>query len=176
MKIYFNPHLLLKIILAIRGVIPTDDIFCVSGCGHVETAEHLFLSCPTFASLWKQVRDWIGFVGVDSNIIADHLMQFTHLTSVGKAKSSFMQLIWLLCSWVEDSSYDDYKLGELEIVSHETSNEFHSEVDSRQRLVKNLEDVNDENGEDDKLLSLLAPMTKMMAVRKYIHDSVKLGD
>jgi len=46
------------------------------------------------------VRDWIGIVGVDSNIITDHLVQFTHLTGVGKAKSSFMQLIWLLCSWV----------------------------------------------------------------------------
>jgi len=84
--------------LAIRGVIPADDIFCVSGCGHVETAEHFFLSCATFASLWQQVREWIGIVGVDSNIIADHLLQFTHLTGVGKAKSSFMQLVWLLCS------------------------------------------------------------------------------
>jgi len=86
--------------LDIRGVIPANDIFCVSGCGHVETAEHLFLSCSTFASLWQQVRDWISFVGVDSNIIADHLVQFAHLTGVGKAKTSFMQLIWLLCSWV----------------------------------------------------------------------------
>jgi len=86
--------------LAIRGVIPADDIFCVSGCGHVEMADHLFLLCPTFASLWQQVRDWIGFLGVDYNIIADHLAQFTHMTSVGKAKSLFMQLIWLLCSWV----------------------------------------------------------------------------
>jgi len=86
--------------LAIRGVIPADDIFCVPGCSHVETADHLFLLCPKFASLWQQVRDWIGFLGVDCNIIAYHLEQFTHMTGVGKAKSSFMQLIWLLCSWV----------------------------------------------------------------------------
>ncbi|XP_024636555.1 uncharacterized protein [Medicago truncatula] len=86
--------------LAIRGVVPADDIFCVSGCGHVETAAHLFLSCTTFASLWQQVRDWIGFLGVDSNIITDHLVQFTHLAGVGKAKRSFLQLIWLLCAWV----------------------------------------------------------------------------
>ena len=86
--------------LAIRGVIPADDIFCVSGCGHVETVEHLFLSCSTFAALWQQVCEWIGVLGVDSNIIADHLVQFTHMTGVGKAKSLFMQLIWLLCSWV----------------------------------------------------------------------------
>jgi len=86
--------------LAIRGVTPADDIFCDSGCGHVETAAHLFLLCPTFASLWQQVRDWIGFLGVDCNIIADHLEQFTHMSGVGKAKRSFLQFIWLLCSWV----------------------------------------------------------------------------
>ncbi|XP_039686055.1 uncharacterized protein [Medicago truncatula] len=86
--------------LTIRGVVPADDILCVSGCGHVETAGHLFLSCTTFASLWQQVRDWIGFSGVDPNIITDHLVQFTHLPGVGKAKRSFLQLIWLLCAWV----------------------------------------------------------------------------
>ncbi|KEH17444.1 hypothetical protein MTR_0014s0110 [Medicago truncatula] len=45
------------------------------------------------------VRDWIGILGVDPNIIADHLVQFTHLAGVGEVKSSFLQLIWLLCSW-----------------------------------------------------------------------------
>ncbi|XP_024636402.1 uncharacterized protein [Medicago truncatula] len=86
--------------LATRGVISANDIFCVSGCGHVETADHLFLSCNTFASLWQQVRDWMGILGVDPIIITDHLVQFIHLAGVGKAKRSFLQLIWLLCSWV----------------------------------------------------------------------------
>jgi len=76
--------------LAIRGVISVEDSLCVAGCGHVETADHLFLSCSTFSSLWQHVREWIGCVGVDSNIIADHLVQFTHLSGVGKAKCSFM--------------------------------------------------------------------------------------
>jgi len=52
--------------LAVQGVIPADATSCVSGCGHIETAQHLFLSRPFFASLWQQVREWIGFVGVDS--------------------------------------------------------------------------------------------------------------
>jgi len=56
----------------------------------VETAEHLFLSCSTFASLWQQVRDWIGVDGVDSNNIADHFVQFTHMTGVGKVKRLFL--------------------------------------------------------------------------------------
>ena len=86
--------------LAMRGVISADDILCVSGCGHVETVEHLFLSCTVFASLWQQVHEWIGFVGVNSNNISDHLVQFTYMTGGGKAKRSFLQLIWLLCTWV----------------------------------------------------------------------------
>jgi len=86
--------------LAMRGVITADEIVCVSGCGHVETTGHLFLSCTVFASLWQQVREWIGFVGVDSNNIFDHLVQFLYMIGGGKAKRSFMQLIWLLCIWV----------------------------------------------------------------------------
>jgi len=86
--------------LAICRVLPSSASYCVSGCGHVETAEHLFLTCPTFSSLWQHVREWIGFVGVDSNNISDHLLQFTLMTGPGKAKSSFLQLIWLLCTWV----------------------------------------------------------------------------
>jgi len=39
-------------------------------------------------------------MGVDSNDLSDHLQQFTYLTGVGKAKRSFMQLIWILCTWV----------------------------------------------------------------------------
>ena len=39
--------------LAVRGVIPTYATSCVSRCGHIETTQHLFLSCPTFASLWQ---------------------------------------------------------------------------------------------------------------------------
>jgi hypothetical protein len=32
--------------LANRGIIPMEGRFCVSGCGHVEDVNHLFLSCP----------------------------------------------------------------------------------------------------------------------------------
>jgi len=81
-------------------MLQSEATLCVSGCGLFETTDHLFLSCSSFAPLWEQVRLWIGFVGVDSNNIADHLMQFTSMTGAGKAKSSFLQLVWLLCTWV----------------------------------------------------------------------------
>jgi len=75
-------------------------VVCVSGCGSVEMAQHLFLSCTTFAALWSLVRNWIGFSGVDYNIISDHFIQFIHATGGGKARCSFLQLIWLLSAWV----------------------------------------------------------------------------
>ena len=70
------------------------------GCDQVETSEHLFLSCSSSVLLWQQVRNWIGCMGADPNNLPDHLMQFTYLSGVGKARRSLMQLIWLLCTWV----------------------------------------------------------------------------
>jgi len=86
--------------LAACGVINPEATLCGTGCGHAETAEHLFLSCSISVSLWQQVRDWIGSVGADPNNISDHLVQFTYLIGVGKAKCSFLHLIWILCTWV----------------------------------------------------------------------------
>ncbi|RHN73277.1 putative reverse transcriptase domain-containing protein [Medicago truncatula] len=86
--------------LIYRGVISPDAGLCVSGYGALESAQHLFLSCSSFASLWLMVRDWIGFVGVDTNDLFDHFVQFVHTTVGSKATKYFLQLIWLLCVWV----------------------------------------------------------------------------
>jgi len=83
-----------------RGVISSEASLCVSGCGTLESAQHLLLSCSTFASLRPLVRDWIGFMGVDSNVLSDHFVQFVHSRGGSKARKSFLQLIWLLCAWV----------------------------------------------------------------------------
>lgn len=34
-----------------RGVISSEAAVCVSGCGSIESAQHLLLSCPRFSSL-----------------------------------------------------------------------------------------------------------------------------
>ncbi|AES69544.1 hypothetical protein MTR_3g031290 [Medicago truncatula] len=69
-------------------------------CGMRETAQHLFLSCDAFSSLWPMVRNWLGIIGVDTNVLLDHFLQFVHLSGGGKAVRDFLQLIWLLCVWV----------------------------------------------------------------------------
>jgi len=89
-----------KSYLVNRGVISSEAGLCVSRCGLVETTQHLFLTCTTFASLWPLGRDWIGFARVDSDIMSDNFLQFIHSIGGGKATRSFLQLIWLLCDWV----------------------------------------------------------------------------
>jgi len=90
--------------LATRGVISLEARFCVAGCGHLEDAWQMFLLCPHFASLWPMVRAWIGFDGVDTQVIQNHYYQFIYYTDRLKARHNFLQLIWLLCSrilWTE---------------------------------------------------------------------------
>jgi hypothetical protein len=86
--------------MAARGIHQTEATLCAAGRGQVEMADHLFISCLSFVSLWQQVRHWIGFAGADNNNVDDQLVQFIHMTGGGKAKRSFLQLIWLLCTWV----------------------------------------------------------------------------
>jgi len=71
--------------LMIRGVISTEDRLCVVGCGHIEDALYLFILCPTSISLWPLERDWIGFVGIDTQVIHDHFCQFIYCTGGLKA-------------------------------------------------------------------------------------------
>jgi hypothetical protein len=46
--------------LAQRNIIPHDSQLCVTGCGGLETAQHLFLSCPVFARYagLSPIMDW----------------------------------------------------------------------------------------------------------------------
>ncbi|KAK2447954.1 hypothetical protein QL285_007262 [Trifolium repens] len=64
--------------LVARGIISLEAHFCVSGCGSIESAQHLFLSCNTFGSLWALVRSWIGFSAVDAHTLPDHFVQLTY--------------------------------------------------------------------------------------------------
>ncbi|XP_039688673.1 uncharacterized protein [Medicago truncatula] len=89
-----------KVNLVQRRVLDTEASMCVSDCGMSETAQHLFLTCDAFSSLWPLVRHWLGIIGVDTNVLLDHFFQFVNLTGGGKATRDFLQLIWLLCVWV----------------------------------------------------------------------------
>jgi len=70
---------------------------CIDGCGHVEDMNHLFLSYPYFGALWPMVQDWLGLVGVETQFISYHFLQFINYASGLIARRSFFHLIWLLC-------------------------------------------------------------------------------
>ncbi|GAU28189.1 hypothetical protein TSUD_313480 [Trifolium subterraneum] len=86
--------------LVTRGILPLAAYQCVSGCGAAETAQHLFISCSTFGSLWPLVSSWIGSSLVTAQTLPDHYVQFTSSAGGSRARRSFMQLIWLACVWV----------------------------------------------------------------------------
>jgi hypothetical protein len=86
--------------LVSRGILAPDLHDCVTGCGGIETAQHLFLSCSTFGPLWALVQSWIGFSTVDAYSLTDHLVQFTYSAGGLRARRSFLQLVWLACVWV----------------------------------------------------------------------------
>ena len=46
------------------------------------------------------MRVWIGFDGVDTHVIQDHLNQFIYYTGGLKARRNYLHLIWVLCSWI----------------------------------------------------------------------------
>jgi len=85
--------------LMAQGVIDYEACLCVAGCSIVEDARHLFLACSCFGSIWPLLRSWIGFDGVDHNIISDHFTQFTYCKCVLKSRRSFLRLVWVL--WTE---------------------------------------------------------------------------
>jgi hypothetical protein len=83
-----------------RHVIHPNAGLCVTGCGSMETAHHLFLSYPVFAPLWNLIRSWVSFSSADPLMLYDHFLQFIHSTGGSRACRSFMQLLWLCCIWV----------------------------------------------------------------------------
>jgi hypothetical protein len=82
--------------LMARVIISLEAQLCVSGCGEVETAQHMFVSCTIFRELWHLVRGWIEVSGADSFAIHDHFHQYIYLLGGSATQRSFMQLLWLL--------------------------------------------------------------------------------
>ncbi|GAU46562.1 hypothetical protein TSUD_190870 [Trifolium subterraneum] len=83
--------------LVYRGIISPKVHFCVSGCGGIKSAQHLFFTCGTFGSLCWVVRHWIGFSSVDHQNPPGHFLHFVGALGERRARRSFLQLIWLAC-------------------------------------------------------------------------------
>ncbi|GAU30753.1 hypothetical protein TSUD_145510 [Trifolium subterraneum] len=89
-----------KLNLSYRGILPVGESHCVSGCGAVESAHRVFLSCSTFSSLWSLVSSWVGAASVTAQTLSDHFIQFSSSAGDTRVRRSFMQLLCLACVWV----------------------------------------------------------------------------
>jgi len=74
-------------------IISLETQHCVSGCGSIKTAQHLFLSCPCFGSLWGLVRAWLNISAADPFHLQDHFIQFAYSSGGSRVRRDFMQLV-----------------------------------------------------------------------------------
>ncbi|KAK2404810.1 hypothetical protein QL285_054116 [Trifolium repens] len=85
--------------LVTRGILSPDLDTCVTGCGGAESAQHLFLTCGTFGSLWPLVRAGIGvdfrrqILRVSRTILFSSLIQQAVLGPEGLFYSLFGSLV-----------------------------------------------------------------------------------
>jgi len=73
-----------------HGIISHEPQLCLSGFCNVEIANHLFLTCNIFSSLWHLVRNWLHFSSVDPFGISNHFLHFAYSASVSKAQQSLI--------------------------------------------------------------------------------------
>jgi len=81
--------------LARQPVLQSNDTMCVGGCGVSETADHLFLACDIFGSVWNML--WLDISHVVAGEIGEHFIQFTHLARMHRSSHPFFKVIWLAC-------------------------------------------------------------------------------
>ena len=76
-----------------RRVIHHDDIFCIDGCGSLETAIHLLFRCDIFGSVWHHLYLWVDISFIALDFVSDHLHQFGRLAGLPRSTHSFLTVI-----------------------------------------------------------------------------------
>ena len=70
----------------------------MSGCGSLESANHLFFTCNIFSSLWHLVCNWLGFSSVDPSGIVDHFVYLGMCFKISAVNYAFtLVLMWMSC-------------------------------------------------------------------------------
>jgi hypothetical protein len=91
--------------LVVCSIISLEAQHCVSGCGSmIKTAQHLFLSCPYFGSLWGLVWAWLGISVADPFHFQEHFIRFAYSSGGSRVLRNFMQLVllcWMCILWNE---------------------------------------------------------------------------
>ena len=82
-----------------RGIISVESQLCISGCGQIESADHLIVHCPIFGSLWQHMKNWLNVYFVDRQYVYEHCQQFRFSIGGYSPRVSFLQMIWLCSVW-----------------------------------------------------------------------------
>jgi hypothetical protein len=83
-----------------RNVLSHNEAVCVSGCGRIESATHLFLDCDVFGSLWSHVWLWLGISSVTPGDIQQHFFQFINMPGLPRSTHLFLKVIWVTSVWI----------------------------------------------------------------------------
>ena len=67
-----------------RGIVQPNLSACVTGCGHAESIDHLFLWCHIFGSLCSLVKWWMYILFVTPFHFSDHVLYFSFLCVYSK--------------------------------------------------------------------------------------------
>jgi len=82
-----------------RHVLQPINNVCVGGCGSSETADHLFIGCDLFGSVWYSVCRCIGIPCIFPSSITYHYFQFIHMAGIPRPSHFYLKVIWLACIW-----------------------------------------------------------------------------
>jgi len=77
-----------------RGVINNDSSLCLTGCGSLETVNHLFLHCAFFGLVWNCILRWVGLSMVVPFYASDHFNQFGLGGGGPQVRQSILNVIW----------------------------------------------------------------------------------
>ncbi|MCH83704.1 glutamate-gated kainate-type ion channel receptor subunit GluR5 [Trifolium medium] len=78
-----------------RGIKINSSIFCVGGCGEMESEEHLFFNCPILSMAWREIVKWLGIPVAFVNGGYEHYLMFKGLiSSITKIKER-LGILWL---------------------------------------------------------------------------------
>ena len=81
------------------NVIDINYCLCVYGCGSLETANHLFLHCSLFGSVWNCILLWLGISMVAPFEVSDHFTRFVVGGGGSQVWSTMLNVVWFATVW-----------------------------------------------------------------------------
>ena len=82
-----------------RNVLNNEARLCTSGCGSLETLNHLCFHCSTFGAVWYYIFCWLGILSTIPYEAVYHLIQISFVGSGSRVRQSILHLIWFATVW-----------------------------------------------------------------------------